>query len=254
MSYLNPRSFYQEIAAGTTEYSYVNKYGENLNVSAAADEDVWITGGTMPWQTTAQSLEVLSGSASDKGTPAASTGALTLTVEGIDANWAAKTQTVTMDGTSVVALSGTWLRVNRMYVATAGTSTTNVGIITCRIASAGATQITIPVGIGQTLFAGWTCPTGRIAYVTQMWGGFTHAIPTSAALELKLWVRPAVDAAGAWRLQHIMNFEKGGTSETLHTFLVPSAYTGAADFRIAANASANSTLVSAGFSIIHKPA
>ena len=251
MSYLNPRDFFLEVARGRTEFSYINKFGANLAVSAATDEDVAEPGGSIVWPTAAETLEILSSSASDKGTPTASTGALTVTIEGLDASWDFKTATVTMDGTAVVAMAGTWRRVSRAYVVTVGSSESNVGIITIRVASAGATRLIIAIGKGQTLHAAWTVPQGYTGYLHSVYGSIISGSPSGVEVTLKTWVRPLVNSAGAWRLHHEISMETDGATEVHQVFNPPHTLPGACDIRIAADVDTDATLVAAGFTVLY---
>jgi len=139
-------------------------FGSNTAIdTGTVPETVWSDSGLYPWQAaTPFSLEILSSSANDTS---AGTGARTVTVVGLDANWAVQTQVVSMNGTSVVALTGTWLRVNSCVVTTTGSGGTNAGNITLRLASAGAKQALIATGAGAAAMAIYTVPAGQTAYL-----------------------------------------------------------------------------------------
>lgn len=140
----------------------VEKFGSRDGVGSGAFEPIWRQATTYPFQTSAQSLEVVSDNAVDDD---GNTGAWTVTVEGLDANWAIQTDTKTMDGTNAVALDGTWIRVNRAYVATAGTGTVNAGNITVQVAGAGAVLAQIAATFGQTTQAIYSVPAGKTLYL-----------------------------------------------------------------------------------------
>ena len=119
------------------------------------------------------SLEFVSSSASDALN---STGAFEITFIGLDANWAE--QTVVMaahatNGTTAVAITGTWLRLYRWYVSQSGAYATqtvgsHVGTLTARVAGAGETwsQISIlPFPMGQSEIGIYTIPLGKTAYL-----------------------------------------------------------------------------------------
>lgn len=173
MSRTFTREFLLEVARGNIPgHSVLHKFGSNeaLSNSIAPISSA----GVYQTPTAAVSLEFVSSSASDALN---STGMHELTVIGIDASWNEQTVTTAAhatDGTTAVAISGTWLRVYRAYVSSSGTYATaaagsHVGTITIRVASAGATyaQITLSNGfpMGQSLIGAYTVPNGFTAYI-----------------------------------------------------------------------------------------
>jgi hypothetical protein len=146
----------------------VYKFGENTTVSTT-EETVWTSGGAKTWPAAAVALEVTS---SDVDDTSAGNGAQTVTLEGLDANYAEISETVDMNGQTADAGStttATFFRVNRMYVATAGTTNTNEGDIytstgtqTAGVPDTATTiQATIAAGEGQSEHAFYTIPAGK---------------------------------------------------------------------------------------------
>lgn len=165
------KEFLLEVAKGNIAgHSLVNKFGFNDAVGATlqpvADGAIYQT------PVAATSLEILSSDANDTS---AGSGARTVIVEGLDANFAEQSETVTMSGVTPVALSNTFTRVFRMRVATSGTYATqsagsHAGTITLRTASAGATWATIGLSassfpIGQTEIGVYTIPAAKTGYM-----------------------------------------------------------------------------------------
>lgn len=120
-------------------------FGRNAAISNAA-ETVWTTGGTYAQLTAAVALEAVSGSANDA---AAGAGARTIEVDLIDGNYAASTVTVTMNGTTPVAITGTFLAVNGVRVITAGPGGTNAGVIDIRTVSGSVVKGAISATAGS---------------------------------------------------------------------------------------------------------
>lgn len=106
-------------------------------------EDIWTTGGSKTWSTTAAAIEVVSTSANDA---AAGTGARTILIEGIGADYLPLSETITMNGATIVAGNAAklYLDVWRASVVTTGSGLVNAGTITVRY-PAGSTLTTIPV-------------------------------------------------------------------------------------------------------------
>jgi hypothetical protein len=88
-------------------------------------EVLWSLSGNLAVPTAAQSITLSSGSASDD---TGGTGAIDVEVTWIDADGAAQTDTVTLNGVAAVAV-GSGLRVNRLVVTSAGTGLVNAGIV-----------------------------------------------------------------------------------------------------------------------------
>ena len=151
--------FNQRVSLGLISgVTLVGIIGHNPDVDTGTlPEDCWEEGGSYAFLAVASSLEVLSSSANDTS---AGSGARTILVTGLDTNYNPLSETVILNGTSVVALSGSYLRVNAMQVATAGSTTTNEGTITLRVASAGASVSVMGPGDGLAQNGIYTVPAG----------------------------------------------------------------------------------------------
>jgi hypothetical protein len=138
------------VAAGKVPgWRRFRKFGMNGAV-ASGTEQMWPPGTVKTLPTSAAVAAVSSDSAEDdpdEATPPG-TGAWTVVVEGLDANYVERSETVTMTGTTPANTTQTFLRVFRAYVATAGTAGTNVGNIS--ISVGGNLQSYIEATEGQT--------------------------------------------------------------------------------------------------------
>lgn len=142
----------------------------------AAGNDVWEGGGTYPLLAAASKLEILSASANDM---AAGTGGRTATITGLDANFNPISETITLNGVTPVTTQNTYLRVNSLMLATAGTGGTNAGNITLRVQGAGAVQSVMLAGRSYAKSAIYTVPTGFTLLVTDLYfnvGGNGNAV------------------------------------------------------------------------------
>lgn len=164
--------FEEGIALGADPYRYeVIKFGRNTDVDSGAAESIWPTGGTYPWSAfntggvpTAQTISVVSNDANDT---AGGSGARTIKVFGLDANWALQSENVALNGLTPVALNNQFIRVNRIRVLTAGTfGSANVGTIN---ASVGGTIVaTVLPLMGSTQMAMYTVPAGYTGLLQQI--------------------------------------------------------------------------------------
>jgi hypothetical protein len=222
-------------------YSSLLKFGRNPDIDGAVEETIWEGGGIYPFPSTAQSLEVLSSSANDAS---AGTGARTITLIGQDADNVEQTQIITLDGTTPVAITGTWLRVYRCSVTTAGTSGVNEGIITVRIASGGATLLVIGANNGQTLMSVYTIPSGKTGYMSCYYAS-ANATPTLPNIDIKLFTK---SSTGVINLKHQQALASGTAFK--HIFGIPFKITEKTDIYMNATSSVNNTDVCSGFDLI----
>jgi hypothetical protein len=131
---------------------YVKKYtlrGRNAAISTSA-ETVWGAGATYAHIVTPVAMEAISSNAGDG---ALGTGTKTVLTELIDGNFDSTPVPVTMNGTSAVAISGTYLGSNLLRQVTAGSGLTNAGTIDIRTVSGSVVKRRILVS-GTPVFAG----------------------------------------------------------------------------------------------------
>lgn len=170
------REFQLDVSFGIIPgYRTVTLLGHNPDIdTGTVPEDVWSGGGLYPFMDAAGSLEIVSASADDA---AAGTGARTVTIDFLDANYVESSVTVTLNGTTAVAISGTWFRINGATVITAGSGRVNAGDITIRDAGAGATRSIMPAGAGILKQSIFTVPAAHTLCLTAL----VHSInrPTS---------------------------------------------------------------------------
>jgi hypothetical protein len=125
--------------------------------------------GRFPWPAAAQNFYLVSSDADDDGDPAGN-GARTIEFYGINAAGAIAHETVTLNGTTVVATVGTYLApvIDSTVVASAGSSGFNEGTITCGTANppaAASTAWTMGPGTNQAAGSVYMVPTGKTAYL-----------------------------------------------------------------------------------------
>ena len=153
------------------DQSHNHKFGFNAAVGTTA-ETVWLQGAAYTWPAAAAVLNVTSTDNTDDN--AAGAGALTVLIEGLDANLAEVTSTVTLTGqTAATTGAVAFLRVNRMSVATSGANGTNTGIIYAFTGASTtgtpdvATTIRATIGatLSQTQQCFYTVPVNKKAFI-----------------------------------------------------------------------------------------
>lgn len=146
--------------AGHTRFSAIGH-----TPTPTANSDVWEGAGLYPFQATATKLELLSASANDT---AAGTGARSWTLSGLDSNFNAISEVVVTSGVTPVQTVNSYLRVNTLQIASAGSGGVNAGDTTLRVTGAGATQAIARAGYGYAKQAIFTVPLGFTLVVTDL--------------------------------------------------------------------------------------
>ena len=161
--------FELQVARGQIAFhKTIFKFGFNPDIDDSL-ETVWAEGGLYSYLSAATILKVSSSStADDEG----STGAETVQLYGLDADYNEINEIVTLDGQTAVDTVNEFLRINRMVVRSAGSGGTNAGVIYAGTGTVTAgvpanKYATVAAGDGQSLMALWTVPAGYSAYVTQ---------------------------------------------------------------------------------------
>lgn len=150
LDYLNPTTGKMWRAAQGNDYDLVKWTGFSRNPqinTTTTPEWVWHTGTPIVLPAAAAAASIVSASTADA---AAGTGARTVLVTGLDANYLDVTETVTLNGTTPVNLSAQLLRCNRIEVITAGSGRTNAGDITLSIGGAAQCASAAGTGISNT--------------------------------------------------------------------------------------------------------
>jgi len=157
-----------QVARGQIQgHSNFCQFGINTNVGQSA-ETIWIGSSVYSFPASASVMKISSSSADDVATTG--TGAWTISIEGVDADYAAVSETVSLNGQTAVNTTNSYLRVNRILVLTAGTGNSSAGTI---YAGTGTVTAGVPaVVVNQTGSASnesesafYTVPAGYTGYI-----------------------------------------------------------------------------------------
>lgn len=146
----------------------VTVFGFNSDVDTS-QVSVWPLPSLIPFPSAALQMTVSSTSANDTS---AGTGARTIVVQGLDANYNEVTETVTLNGQTAVTMTASLLRVNYAFVATAGSGNSAAGdiYIGTGVVTAGVPATTyniIKFDYNDTTTGSYTVPAGYTAYISQ---------------------------------------------------------------------------------------
>ena len=184
-----------ELQVSRGQISYHNlqfKFGYNAVVGNSI-ETIWSQGGLYAYPPSASVMTVSSSNTNDTS---AGTGARTVEVFGLDADYNEINEVVTLNGQTPVNTTKSYLRINRGIVRSAGSGEQNAGIL---YAGTGTVTLGVPANIyltidgqgdNQTLMCLWTVPANYTAFLVKMSLSTGTSTNTPAILNASLVVRP----------------------------------------------------------------
>ena len=181
----------------------VEKFGRNPDVDTGS-EDLWAAGGTWVGPTTARIHDIVSTSIADD---VGSTGAETIRIFGLDANYAFQQEDISMDGQTNVPTVNTYTMIHRMLVLTAGSGATNAGAITATAQTDATVTCQIGIGVAQTQLGVYQIPAGYTGHVIR-YGGSTDGT-AGVQVDIALVAKPF---GGVYNLKHNFTLRAGGSS------------------------------------------
>jgi hypothetical protein len=221
---------------------YNQKFGKSDGITTT-EETVW-DGATLyaGWLAAAETISILSASDLDDGLGSTGTGALTVQIYGLDANWDEINETVTLDGDtgSGATTVNEYLRVNRIVVEGVGSGNTNAGDLTATADTGGNTMAIVQAGYGQTLMALWTVPRGYTGYMFSLGA----SVGKGDDAEFLLFAR---QSTGGWNLKHSMQVYQSNNEAI---FMPPLKFAEKTDLDVRVIAGVGS-VASADFSIVY---
>lgn len=171
----------------TSPIRRITALGNNPAISTATvPEDLWPGGGVYPFLAASSALEIISSSVNDA---AAGTGARTVLINGLDANYDEVSQVVTLNGTTAVPVPTNLLRINSALIMSAGTTEVNEGVITIRDVATVTARAILQIGAGITRQAVYTVPNGYTLVVNSMVFTITRSGGATDAIEVVTHIR-----------------------------------------------------------------
>lgn len=154
-----------------TNHQNVEIFGYSTTIGSTALGPVWEgltpSGGNYTYPSSASQLTIVSSSASD-------TSALSVQINGLDANFNLLSENIALNGTTAVTSVNSYYRINSL----ACTNGLNVGNITAKIGSTLYAQIN--AGIGQTQMSIYTVPNGYTFYLSYIQANANIGFTSSA--------------------------------------------------------------------------
>lgn len=176
------------------------------------------------------------------GGRAAKTGARTLTITGLNGGYAEISETLTLNGTTAQTTTNSYLRVNAVEVATAGTNNSNIGNITVK--SNGTTLSKVLAGNNKAFQGVYTVPSGKTIFVTDL-----NSNVTGAPVRAELQVKP-VD--GVFSTKYTLTPDTDGGASVSSVLLSPIAIPPRSDIQLKGTATSNNGNVFYGVRFIEQ--
>ena len=237
--------FELQVARGQiTGHSTVFVSGTGTSVGTSTTT-LWSQNTIYTYLSTAAVMQISSSSANDA---AAGTGARTVAIYGLDANYNQINETVTLNGQTAVNTTNSFLRVFHLAVVTAGSGEAAAGTI---YAGTGTVTAGVPAVVYGVYTSGngstaciWTVPAGYTAYITNYSAGYGNAITAYGTAFLA--VRPFGSVFDTASQVRVSNGSQGWI-----TFNYPILVEEKSDIEIRANSTTASANVVAEFQIVY---
>jgi hypothetical protein len=223
----------------------VNKFGRNEDVDTS-DEDIWDGGATWVAPTATRIHDLTSTSTDDDNV--GGTGARTVQVYGLDADYDLQDETVELNGTSDVATASSYTMIYRLIVRTAGSGGANAGTITATAQTDSTVTAQITIGNNQTLMAIYQVPHNHTGYLLGYYATTNKANLGNA--DIKLWAKPIDEV---WQLKQVQSLASAGSSRFHHIYSASPKFTEKTLLRLSAISAAVNNDISAGFDLVLIP-
>lgn len=165
-----------------------NKFGyRDTTAAASGDQTLWADNSNLTIMTSSDTFDIAYNNATD-GAGGGATGATTLLVDYIDANFELQQATHVMGSTGTDTTSFSGLGINRVVVVASGSNDANVNNITFTDTSGGTTQAIVPAGESVTQQLVFHLPigyTGVLKYIRLSTNKLSGANPK---VTFKVWV------------------------------------------------------------------
>jgi len=247
VKYYNEYDWRLAITKGHVDgHIHMHKFGRNPDCDNGVPEAIWNGGGPYTGfnAVAAEPIEVFSSDAADT---AAGTGARTVRLFGLDANWEPQVEDVTLGGVAAVATINSFIRMDRARVLTAGSGGSNAGAITARQSVTTANiMMVLPIAYNSTMIAAFTIPAGYRGFFTG-WNATLSGSTVGNAL-VRLCTRPS---GQVFQVQEEMALVAAGNSQALREYPTPKGpYDEMTDIFVDATAYANNIGIAAAFDLL----
>lgn len=226
------------LIANTTR---LQRTGYSAAIGSSA-QTIWNEAAAYVFPAAAGVLTVSSGSASDTS---AGTGARTVTITGLDANFNVLTEVLSLTGQTAVSTVNSYFRVNLVQVTTAGSGGSNAGVIyigTGLVTAGKPATIynSVAIGFNVSRTAVTTIQAGMTGYLLQL-----LASTDTAGTQVQLLTRPAGSVFVVARI-----FQLGVGAGTVQTYDLPAGFAAGTDIIAQATNAGTNVKVACQFEVL----
>ena len=214
-------------------YSSEHKFGAVPAMSQNQTGTIWDVNDTnYPWSSwsTAGTVDIPAVNASDDGKK--------ITIVGLDADYNAQSEEITVSSSGSVTSTNSYIRLFRAYVSE---GISNVGVI--NVQKSAVTVLRINANKGQTLMAIYTVPSGYTAYLIQG----TATCQGNADATGDMYVRYFGETA--FRIGHSFEFSGAG-GQYMYKFAVPRVIPEKSDIDVRGTVRSNNARLTSAFDLI----
>lgn len=234
--------FHANVSLGNVAgMSVMDKFGRNPDVDTGTDpEDLWDRGGLWVEPSIACKHNVKSTDGNDN---ASGTGARTVEVFGLIADYSQQSEMVPLDGTNDVPTENLYIVIFRKIVRSAGSSGGNIGTLTATSQADGTVTAQIAPGVNQTLMAIYQIPEGKTGLLYQYYVDVNESTGIGT-VAFDVLVKPIGEV---WQVKH----HRGTKDDIPHKFKFPRPIVEKSLIKLGnLMVSNNNTDVSGGFEIL----
>ena len=221
-----------QVARGQIDaHSTVNIYGVQASVTTTY-VPVWENASAYTYPASATTMHL----ASSVNTGADKTGT-TVLIQGLDSTYTSISETLTLNGTTAVVTTKSYLRINSISVASVTSSTMPTGVITLKDLTDTTTYAQIAAGLGRSQMSIYTVPAGYTLYLSRI-DAYTSANGSSA--DFISYRNYSITSSGV-----VNTTQQAPFTNIYHAQRVmPRPFTEKTDIQLQARASANTYVVS----------
>jgi hypothetical protein len=232
--YISKDALYAISMGLVPKISRVRKWGHNP-VIGTTEEDVWVNGAVYAFPSdSGESLELVSSAADTEE----------ITIQGLDIGFNQQEDTVILNGTTPVAIPGTWTRVNRAFNSN---GTLFTGTVSVRQSGAGPVYASLLPSHQQTSQAIYTVPSGHKGLILETNCAINRTGAASLAADFFLNVR---EFGKVFRKKWHAGVQKDGTSHVKDDMPLPEPLNEKTDVKMSGVAGTTDISGSAWFYVL----
>jgi len=229
------------------KHSVVHKFGRNPDIDDASGFEVLWGGGASYTGFDATAAEIVTVVSSSTDDDDGGTGAETVEIFGLDANFEPQSEIITLNGTTSVDSVNSYIRLDRAIVRSAGSGGENAGSITIaqKVTTANVFAV-IVAGLNKTSIAAYTIPAGHTGYLCNF--SVSGGTPTGGTDTVtRLRARPTGEV---FQIKEELSLRGGGSSFAERNFKYPMKLAAQTDVFLEVDTDTDNTSAAGTFELV----